>query len=58
MINKGMFTSKRQNWKTPKEIYDKLNSEFNFDYDPCLIETETIHFKDMLGSNWGGKDIC
>ena len=23
------------NWETPSEIYDKLNEEFNFDFDPC-----------------------
>jgi site-specific DNA-methyltransferase (adenine-specific) len=25
------------NWATPKELYDKLNDEFNFDYDPCPL---------------------
>lgn len=29
------FTSVRDNWKTPKVFYDKLNEEFNFDFDPC-----------------------
>lgn len=24
-------------WATPKEFYDKLNSEFNFDFDPCPL---------------------
>ncbi len=23
------------NWATPKQFYDKLNKEFNFDFDPC-----------------------
>ncbi len=23
------------NWATPKEFYDKLNQEFNFNFDPC-----------------------
>lgn len=57
MINKGMFSSKRQNWKTPKVIYDQLNQEFKFDFDPCLFETHTIHMKDMLGSDWPGQSI-
>ena len=52
-----MFTSKKQNWKTPKELYNLLNKEFNFDFDPCLLETDTIHFKDMLGSEWVGRRI-
>lgn len=25
------------NWATPKEFYDALNAEFNFDYDPCPL---------------------
>lgn len=25
------------NWATPKEFYDELNKEFNFDFDPCPI---------------------
>ena len=53
----GLMSSKRQNWRTPKKLYDELNSEFEFDFDPCLLETDTIHFKDMLGSDWGGKSI-
>ena len=23
------------NWKTPPEFYEKLNKEFNFNFDPC-----------------------
>lgn len=23
------------NWQTPQWLYDKLNAEFNFDFDPC-----------------------
>lgn len=26
------------NWATPKEVYDKLNQEFHFDYDPCPLD--------------------
>jgi len=25
------------NWRTPKEVYDKLNQEFQFNDDPCPI---------------------
>jgi site-specific DNA-methyltransferase (adenine-specific) len=57
MINKSLFSSRRQNWRTPKELYNQLDKEFNFDYDPCLTETNTIHSIDMLGSDWGGEII-
>ena len=29
------FKSLKQDWKTPKEFYEKLDKEFNFDFDPC-----------------------
>lgn len=25
------------NWATPKELYNKLNEEFDFDFDPCPL---------------------
>lgn len=34
-FNNGMMTSKRQTWKTPIYIYNELNKEFNFNFDPC-----------------------
>ena len=32
---KGIFSSLRLDWQTPKEVYDLLNKEFNFNFDPC-----------------------
>lgn len=37
------------NWATPKEFYDKLNAEFNFDFDPCPLHSEF----DGLQIDWG-----
>jgi site-specific DNA-methyltransferase (adenine-specific) len=25
----------KDDWATPKDFYNKLNEEFNFDFDPC-----------------------
>jgi hypothetical protein len=30
----------RDDWQTPKEIYQKLNTEFQFDFDPCPLLNE------------------
>ena len=34
-MNKGLFTSERTNWRTPKSLYQALDAEFHFDFDPC-----------------------
>jgi hypothetical protein len=35
MNNKLFFSSELQTGKTPDDLYDILNNEFNFDFDPC-----------------------
>lgn len=42
------------NWATPKELYDKLNEEFNFDFDPCpLFSTfDGLTLRDWEKSNF------
>lgn len=34
-----MFSKKTDNWSTPKDFYENLNKEFNFDFDPCPLES-------------------
>src|SRR3990167_7629822 len=34
------FSSITDNWKTPKILYEALNKEFDFNYDPCPIGGE------------------
>ncbi len=44
------------NWKTPPEFYNKLNDEFNFDFDPCpYSETEPIF--NGLEVEWGSRNF-
>ncbi len=46
------------NWATPKEFYDKLNEEFNFDFDPCPLNTgEITPDKDGLLIDWGLRNF-
>ena len=53
MANKSLFTSFRQDWKTPKATYEKLNKEFNFDFDPCPNNPDF----DGLKCSWGGANF-
>lgn len=37
-MNKVLFTSNSNEWETPKDLFNKLNNEFNFTLDPCSTE--------------------
>ena len=46
------------NWETPKELYDKLNDEFAFDFDPCPINFgEITPETDGLLIEWGERNF-
>ena len=50
--------SHSDNWETPREFYDKLNSEFQFDFDPCPFFTGKITpDKDGLLIDWGKRNF-
>ena len=46
---KGCFLSNNQNWRTPKKLYEELNKEFNFNFDPCPVNPTF----DGLNIEWG-----
>ena len=50
---KVMFSSKSDNWTTPKDFYDKLNKEFDFDFDPCPVNPKF----DGLKIEWGERNF-
>ncbi|EDT72322.1 prophage L54a, N-6-adenine-methyltransferase [Clostridium perfringens D str. JGS1721] len=36
-LNKELFSSKKQDWETPLNLFEKLNEIFNFNLDVCAI---------------------
>lgn len=60
MNTEVMFSSKTGAWATPADFYQKLNSEFHFDLDPCADEYNhkcDLYFdKNTNGllQSWGG----
>lgn len=40
-------------WATPKWLYNKLNQEFNFDFDPCPLHADF----DGLSIEWGKSNF-
>ena len=47
-----MPKSKTDKWQTPPDLYNKLNEEFNFTFDPCPITWE-LGDPDGLEIEWG-----
>ena len=45
----------KDDWKTPRDFYDKLNAEFNFDFDPCPYMHDMSW--DWLEVEWGGVNF-
>lgn len=43
-------------WATPSYFYDKLNSEFNFDFDPCPYRHD-INEWDGLNIEWKNRNF-
>ena len=41
------------NWATPKELYDTLDKEFKFDFDPCPLNSNF----DGLVIEWGKSNF-
>ena len=60
---KVMFSSKNDEWTTPKGFYDKLDSEFGFTLDPCCTaetakcETYFTEEDDGLSQSWEGHTV-
>lgn len=40
-------------WKTPEELYNELNNEFNFNFDPCPLHSEI----DGLSIEWKERNF-
>jgi len=56
MKNRNLTNS--DNWATPKNLYESLNAEFNFDFDPCPLELGEISpEKDGLLITWGVRNF-
>lgn len=59
-----MFSSKTDNWATPQDFFDCLNSQYHFTLDPCADDknhkcdqyfTKEI---DWLSQKWSGRVFC
>ena len=62
-INDSWYTSESQEWGTPQELFDKLDSEFRFTLDPCSTDQNAKckkHYtieQDGLTQDWTGETV-
>ena len=52
-FNRSQFMSERLDWQTPDHVYDKLDQEFCFDFDPCPHNPQL----DGLAIEWGQSNF-
>lgn len=52
-----MPKSKNDKWMTPPEVYNPLNEEFKFNFDPCPINWKEGD-ADGLSIEWGTSTFC
>lgn len=63
MNNKVMFSSKKEDWETPQDLFDKLNEEFHFTLDAAasLENAKCANYftkeQDGLAKSWGGQVV-
>ena len=55
-LNRVMFSSASVEWKTPQAVYEKLDAEFRFNFDPCPLGGDVDGSARLLNS-WRGKRV-
>lgn len=57
-VNKGLFSSNKDDWRTPKWLFNALHNHFKFDLDVCSDEKNALSPKyytkenSCLNKNW------
>jgi hypothetical protein len=56
-LSRVLFSSLSPHWATPKAVYDELNKEFRFDFDPCPLGESTADGAAPLLTPWAGRRV-
>lgn len=60
MVNKGLFTSQKDDWETPKDFFEKIDAHFDFEWDLAASNSNNKCSKfftkenSALKEDWGG----
>jgi hypothetical protein len=57
-MNRVLFSSASVEWPTPKAVYEQLDAEFHFTFDPCPIDGSAGDgVAPLFRSSWEGERI-
>lgn len=56
MNKASLFSSVSDRWATPKDVYDALNNEFRFNFDPCPLDGEGDGLAPLF-CEWRGRRV-
>ena len=62
-MDRVLFSSANEVWATPQDLFDELNTEFNFNLDPCALPENAKCKKyftpadNGLAQCWGGYRV-
>lgn len=56
-MNRVLFSSQSVHWATPKALYDTLNEEFSFDFDPCPLGEAVQDGSSPMFTSWTGRRV-
>ena len=55
-MNRVLFKSESVEWATPKGVYDALDAEFHFDFDPCPLDGSEDGLATLF-TEWRGRRV-
>ena len=55
-MNRALFSSASDRWATPQHVYEALDAEFHFDFDPCPLDGQEDGTAPLF-VRWQGKRV-
>lgn len=62
-MNKALFRTGKDDWETPRKLFEELDREFHFTLDPCSnhenakCEKHYTEAENGLAQNWAGETV-
>lgn len=62
-MNDALFSTGKDDWETPQDLYDELDAEFHFTLDACADQDNAKHphfyceSEDGLQQDWSGETV-